>query len=144
MEPDARVFPHVINQLLKKYFGFDTIRHFMTRCLIETTRDDNMLLFCAFYSSCEAGHWDCTDLECPKECTIIGSQHFQTYDGREFMYQGFLNSEYTLIEVRAKNEPSHKCKRHVEVMAWASCQIHKIADCACAGNAGNVFPATVG
>ena len=28
--------------------------------------------------------------------------------------------------------------------AWASCQIRKIADCACAGNAGNVFPATTG
>ena len=25
-------------------------------------------------------------------------------------------------------------------LAWASYQIHNIADCACAGNAGNVFP----
>ena len=29
-------------------------------------------------------------------------------------------------------------------LVWASCQIHKIAGCACAGYAGNVFPATVG
>ena len=27
---------------------------------------------------------------------------------------------------------------------WASYQIRKIAGCACAGNAGNVFPATAG
>ena len=27
---------------------------------------------------------------------------------------------------------------------WVSCQIRKIAGCACAGNAGNVFPASVG
>ena len=27
---------------------------------------------------------------------------------------------------------------------WACCQIRKIAGCACAGNAGNVFPATAG
>ena len=27
---------------------------------------------------------------------------------------------------------------------WASCQIRKIAGCACAGNAGNVFPADAG
>ena len=27
---------------------------------------------------------------------------------------------------------------------WASCQIRKIEGCACAGNAGNVFPATAG
>ena len=25
-------------------------------------------------------------------------------------------------------------------LPWASCQIHKIAGCACTGNAGNVFP----
>ena len=29
-----------------------------------------------------------------------------------------------------------------EAKAWASCQIRKIVGCACAGNAGNVFPAT--
>ena len=28
--------------------------------------------------------------------------------------------------------------------AWASCQIRKIPGYACAGNAGNVFPATAG
>ena len=28
------------------------------------------------------------------------------------------------------------------INAWASCQIRKIAGCACARNAGNVFPAT--
>ena len=27
-------------------------------------------------------------------------------------------------------------------MLWASCQIHKIAGCACTGYAGNVFPTT--
>ena len=27
---------------------------------------------------------------------------------------------------------------------WASCQMRKITGCACAGNAGNVFPATAG
>ena len=29
---------------------------------------------------------------------------------------------------------------HIVSYAWASCQIRKIAGCACAGNAGNVFP----
>ena len=28
------------------------------------------------------------------------------------------------------------------VAAWASCQIHKNVDCACAGKTGNIFPAT--
>ena len=30
------------------------------------------------------------------------------------------------------------------IIAWASYQIRKIAGCACAGNAGNVFPGTAG
>ena len=29
-------------------------------------------------------------------------------------------------------------------LSWGSCQISKIAGCACAGNAGNFFPATAG
>ena len=32
---------------------------------------------------------------------------------------------------------------HLEYTLWASCQIRKFAGCACAGNAGNVFPATL-
>ena len=52
------------------------------------------------------------------------------------------------------------CRRHFHVMTspcryclrsrdrgigqWASCQVRKIKGCACAGNAGNVFPATAG
>ena len=31
-----------------------------------------------------------------------------------------------------------------DAVLWVSCQIRNIAGCACAGNAGNVFPATVG
>ena len=33
---------------------------------------------------------------------------------------------------------------HMRIGPWASYQIRKIAGCACAGNAGNVFPATAG
>ena len=37
--------------------------------------------------------------------------------------------------------PSRPLWRHSNaVMAWASYQIRKIAGCACAGNAGNIFP----
>ena len=32
----------------------------------------------------------------------------------------------------------------MQFIPWVSCQIRKIAGCACAGNAGNVFPATAG
>ena len=32
------------------------------------------------------------------------------------------------------------CQRRVSGAAWTSCQIRKIAGCACTGNAGNIFP----
>ena len=40
----------------------------------------------------------------------------------------------------SRNEIPFLSKCHDEVMAWASCQIPKIAGCDCARNAGNVFP----
>ena len=38
--------------------------------------------------------------------------------------------------------PTHPSKHGLALVVWGSCQIRKIAGCACAGNAGNVFPAT--
>ena len=36
---------------------------------------------------------------------------------------------------------NENCRTSLKFFPWASCQIRKIADCAYAGNAGNVFPA---
>ena len=36
------------------------------------------------------------------------------------------------------------CYRLTMIPAWASCQIHQITGCLCAGNAGKVLPATAG
>ena len=39
----------------------------------------------------------------------------------------------------------NQCKLvEISLLSWAPYQIRKIAGCACPGNAGNVFPATVG
>ena len=43
---------------------------------------------------------------------------------------------------RLSREPNQYTK--MEAVQPASCQIRKIAGCACGGNAGNVFPATTG
>ena len=37
---------------------------------------------------------------------------------------------------------AHWKPKCIDCRAWASYQIHNIAGCACAGNAGNLFPAT--
>ena len=41
---------------------------------------------------------------------------------------------------KIEKERMRGCMRY-HLLLWASCQIRKIAGCACAGNAGNVFPA---
>ena len=37
-----------------------------------------------------------------------------------------------------------RCNSCGIIVPWTSCQIHKIMGCTCAGNTGNVFPATAG
>ena len=40
-----------------------------------------------------------------------------------------------------QNSATEECSCFLQ---WASCQMHRIAGCACAGNVENVFPATAG
>ena len=40
------------------------------------------------------------------------------------------------------NPPINLMPPEQVTLSWASCQIRRMARCACAGNAGNVFPAT--
>ena len=81
------------------------------------------------------------------------SHHFYSWDGDHLKYDIF--SPFPTLSWR----PSGLCERLLNVRngsdfhlsrepilkitsQWAFYQIHKTAGCACAGNAGNVFPAT--
>ena len=44
------------------------------------------------------------------------------------------------ITTAIDGKDSYVCTKYWPFMQWASYQIRKIAGCACAGNAGNVFP----
>ncbi|KAG4071830.1 hypothetical protein HA402_005991 [Bradysia odoriphaga] len=37
---------------------------------------------------CKGGSWECTTLDCPATCTTWGDSHFETYDGKDFDFQG--------------------------------------------------------
>ncbi|XP_073687675.1 uncharacterized protein [Garra rufa] len=41
---------------------------------------------------CAAGHWNCTHLECPGICSVVGGSHVTTYDGKTFTFNG--NCDY--------------------------------------------------
>ena len=52
---------------------------------------------------------------------------------------------YKVCSAQAQNVnlwTSRVLRTKYELTTWAPCQIRKIADCACAGNAGNGFPTT--
>lgn len=40
---------------------------------------------------CRSGNWECTDRPCPATCSAWGDSHFETYDGRDFDFQGACN-----------------------------------------------------
>lgn len=40
---------------------------------------------------CNAGNWNCADRPCASTCTTWGDSHFETFDGRDFDFQGVCN-----------------------------------------------------
>ncbi|XP_064277659.1 otogelin-like protein [Passer domesticus] len=51
---------------------------------------------------CVGGIWNCTDHDCPAECSITGSSHFTTFDGRHFTFLGIC--QYILVKGTGKNQ----------------------------------------
>lgn len=37
---------------------------------------------------CKAGTWECSNNDCPATCTSWGHSHFDTFDGKDFDFQG--------------------------------------------------------
>ncbi|XP_064897443.1 otogelin-like protein isoform X3 [Columba livia] len=51
---------------------------------------------------CIGGIWNCTEHDCPAECSITGSSHFTTFDGRHFTFLGIC--QYILVKGTGKNK----------------------------------------
>ncbi|XP_051545276.1 mucin-2-like [Myxocyprinus asiaticus] len=52
--------------------------------------------------ACIAGFWNCTDLECPGICSVVGGSHITTYDGKSFTFSG--NCDYILTKHSNDND----------------------------------------
>ena len=69
------------------------------------------------------------------------SKHWLNHVNQTHLYLASKCCQVSQASV-TKIEPLSVNMTHWVWVSWASCQIHKSASCACAGNAGNVFPAT--
>ena len=73
---------------------------------------------------------------------------FLPYDGKVTSWLHLCDLEYWAPPAKCPDDPSSPMRNPGAIIgtqclySWASCQIRNIAGCACAGNAGNVFPAT--
>uniref|UniRef100_A0A7M4E6M8 Otogelin like n=1 Tax=Crocodylus porosus TaxID=8502 RepID=A0A7M4E6M8_CROPO len=51
---------------------------------------------------CIGGIWNCTEHDCPAECSIVGNSHFTTFDGRYFTFLGIC--QYVLVKGTGKDK----------------------------------------
>ncbi|XP_054843735.1 otogelin-like protein [Eublepharis macularius] len=51
---------------------------------------------------CIGGIWNCTEHDCPAECSIIGDSHFTTFDGRHYTFLGIC--QYILVKGTGKDK----------------------------------------
>uniref|UniRef100_A0A452H9E6 Uncharacterized protein n=1 Tax=Gopherus agassizii TaxID=38772 RepID=A0A452H9E6_9SAUR len=52
--------------------------------------------------TCIGGVWNCTEHDCPAECTIVGDSHFTTFDGRHYTFLGIC--QYILVKGTGKDK----------------------------------------
>uniref|UniRef100_A0A8C3RTT7 Otogelin like n=1 Tax=Chelydra serpentina TaxID=8475 RepID=A0A8C3RTT7_CHESE len=52
--------------------------------------------------TCTGGVWNCTEHDCPAECTIVGDSHFTTFDGRHYTFLGIC--QYILVKGTGKDK----------------------------------------
>ncbi|KAF7248534.1 Otogelin-like protein, partial [Varanus komodoensis] len=51
---------------------------------------------------CVGGIWNCTEHDCPAECSIVGNSHFTTFDGRHYRFLGIC--QYILVKGTGKDK----------------------------------------
>ena len=92
------------------------------------------ILFAFQISMCDKSRntWLCIHWQLMKHTRVVSTKCTPGFACRAF-------SDTTLV-CFIVNEHTTKCSRYIITHPWASYQIPRIAGCACAGNAGNVFP----
>ncbi|CAH7332136.1 Otogl [Phodopus roborovskii] len=51
---------------------------------------------------CVGGVWNCTEHDCPVQCSVVGDSHFTTFDGRHYSFIGLC--QYILVKGTGKDK----------------------------------------
>ncbi|KAJ7329862.1 hypothetical protein JRQ81_016036, partial [Phrynocephalus forsythii] len=74
---------------------------------------------------CIAGIWNCTEHDCPAECSVVGDSHFTTFDGRQYTFLGIC--QYILVKGTGKDKfiitlQKSLCGQHIHHLDHACIQ----------------------
>ncbi|ELK02529.1 hypothetical protein PAL_GLEAN10022422 [Pteropus alecto] len=59
-------------------------------------------IFIILFSVCVGGVWNCTEHDCPVQCSVVGDSHFTTFDGRHYSFIGMC--QYILVKGTGKDK----------------------------------------